>query len=57
MGLWAVWFFGKTVSQLECMKDRKKRRIAKLRAEIAEIDKAIAIEKTKEENEESSKTE
>ena len=57
MGLWAGWFFGKTVSQLECMKDRKKRRIAKLRAEIAEIDKAIAIEKTKEENEEAAKTE
>lgn len=49
MGLWANWFFGKSVAQLECMKDKRKRKIAKLRAEISEIDKAIAIEKTKEE--------
>lgn len=52
MGMWTGWFFGKTVSQLECMKDKRKKKIAKLRAEIAEIDKAIAIEKAKEDAEE-----
>lgn len=57
MGLWAGWFFGKTVSQLKSMKDRKKRKMAKLRAEIAEIDKAIAIEKAKEEHEQTAETE
>lgn len=57
MGLWAGWFFGKTVSQLKSMKDRKKRKMAKLRAEIAEIDKAIAIEKAKEENEQTAENE
>lgn len=57
MGLWAGWFFGKTVAQLESMKDRKKKRIAQLRAEVAEIEKAIAEEKAKEENEEAAGTE
>ena len=49
MGLWANWFFGKSIAQLECMKDKRKKKIARLRAEIAEIDKAIAIEKAKDE--------
>lgn len=49
MGLWANWFFGKSVAQLECMKDKRKQKIARIRAEIAEIDKAIAIEKAKDE--------
>lgn len=48
MGMWMSWLFGKSVAQLECMKDKRKKKIAKLRAEIAEIDKAIAIEKARE---------
>ena len=49
MGMWMSWLFGKSVAQLEYMKDKRKRKIAKLRAEISEIDKAIAIEKAKDE--------
>ena len=49
MGMWMSWLFGKSVAQLECMKDKRKQKIARLRAEIAEIDKAIAIEKAKDE--------
>ena len=49
MGMWLNWLFGKSVAQLECMKDKRKQKIARLRAEIAGIDKAIAIEKAKDE--------
>ena len=45
------WLFGKSIAQLERMKEKRKKKIAKLRVEIAEIEKAIAIEKSKSENE------
>lgn len=51
MGMWMSWLFGKSIAQLECMKEKRKKKIAKLRVEIAEIEKAIAIEKSKSENE------
>lgn len=50
MGMWMSWLFGKSEAQLENMKERKKRRIAKLRAEIAEIEKALAMERAASEN-------
>lgn len=51
MGMWLNWLFGKSIAQLECMKEKRKKKIAKLRVEIAEIEKAISIEKSKSENE------
>ena len=51
MGMWLNWLFGKSIAQLDRMKEKRKKKIAKLRVEIAEIEKAIAIEKSKSENE------
>lgn len=51
MGMWLNWLFGKSITQLERMKQKRKKKIAKLRVEISEIDKAIAIEKAESENE------
>ena len=51
MGMWLNWLFGKSIAQLERMKEKRKKKIAKLRVEISEIEKAIAIEKSKSENE------
>lgn len=41
MGLFAQWFFGKPIKQLEDMKERRIKKIENLKVEIAEIDKEI----------------